>query len=205
MKRALRRRFVAGALVGALVGLFLGFNAGFFTIGYLANRLSKMPISDGAGRTSAPLAKPTLSKNLSPPSDLNFGLRLEDETGRPVSLGAFRGKVVFLNVWATWCQPCIAEMPALAALYKQVGSNPRLAFLSVAKDDSPTLHRFLAKEKLPFPVHRLPEGSEIEGTGTAVPVTLIAGRDGRILTRIVGAADWSDPSFVAELRMLVEK
>ncbi len=111
--------------------------------------------------------------------------------------------MIFLNLWATSYGPCLAEIPALGALYAKLGQDSRFAFLAVSKDDAPTLKRFLAKRKLSFPVYRLPEGSEIDGTGTAVPVTLIIDEHGKVLTRILGAADWTDEAFLADLRRAI--
>lgn len=196
-----RRRFLAGLLVGTLIGFILGFPVAFSTIAYL-----KHQVDMGRGtRYMPPLSSPTLGSRWGAP-DLDFGLRIEDESGRVTTLDPFRGKVIFVNLWATWCGPCLREMSSLAALYRQLGDDPRFAFVSIAKDDSSTeLRSFLAREKLPYPVYRLPEGSEIKGTGTAVPVTLVADRDGRILTRVMGVADWSDPKFVGELRALLSQ
>jgi thiol-disulfide isomerase/thioredoxin len=200
--------FGGGALALALA---VGFILGFFAAGRLVTR--SIESMGRLARTTSPpmpleqrvLPSIRLGDPPSPTLNLNFGLRLEDPDGKAISLSAFQGKVLFVNLWASYCGPCLTEMPALADLYKALGNDPRIAFLAVSKDDRQSLARFLARQKVPLPVYRLPEGSEIEGTGTAVPVTLIADENGKVVSRVFGAVNWNDPLLIADLKRLLTR
>ena len=113
-----------------------------------------------------------------------------DLSGRQVDLAAFRGKVVLLNFWATWCAPCRVELPRFAAWQKRYGTAG-LQVIAVSMDDDPALARTAAdKLQLNFPVV---QGDEELGTKyggvLGLPITFLIGRDGEVIARIKGATD----------------
>ena len=128
-----------------------------------------------------------------------------DETGKTVTLGDFRGQVVVLNLWATWCAPCKVEMPTLARLQAAYAVQPvRVIALSIDKDAdlqkvrdqlalTPPLKLYRDKAiRMPFALQPKAEG---------FPTTIIIDRRGRERARLSGGADWSSP----EARELVER
>jgi thiol-disulfide isomerase/thioredoxin len=122
---------------------------------------------------------------------------LEDLDGQAVSFSQFKGKTVFLNVWATWCPPCVAEMPSIARL----AENPRLRgknieFVCVSVDDNPqTVRRFLRDRRWSMTVlraHSLPPIFTTDG----IPATFVIAPEGKIVAAEVGSSDWDSPKVV---------
>lgn len=129
-------------------------------------------------------------------------LALRDHRGREVSLEGLRGKVVFVNFWATWCGPCREEMPSLEALARAFDPQDT-AFLAVSVDETwtPVDTFFGAGANPPFTVLLDADQSVSKRWGTEkFPESWVVGRDGRLLYRIVGARDWS----VTAARRLLE-
>lgn len=115
-----------------------------------------------------------------------------DATGAPVALSALKGKVVFINFWATWCPPCRAEMPSVNELYLHWKDNPGIVFLIVDADSQPEKAAAFMKEhgyQLPVAL----QAGEIPRnlySGT-LPTTLIVDKAGQIVFRETGAANYS--------------
>ena len=114
-----------------------------------------------------------------------------------------RGHVVLLNFWATWCAPCIVEMPGLEALQQQL---PQLRVIGVAFDeDAPTYQAYLARHPVSF-------FSVLDATGAAhtsfgtfrPPETYVIDKKGVIRRKFIGTQDWTSPEIVSSLRTLTE-
>ncbi|HUX67685.1 MAG TPA: TlpA disulfide reductase family protein [Terriglobales bacterium] len=131
----------------------------------------------------------------------DFHLTLRD--GRAVSLASYRGKVVLLNFWASWCPPCVEETPALNALAQEFPKG-NVVVLGVSIDEDPVAYRtFLANFHIAFPTARDPSQALMHRYGTVqIPETYIIAPDGRIARKLVSAADWTAPDMVAYLRRL---
>jgi len=116
---------------------------------------------------------------------------LEDLSGRRISLKDLRGKVVFLNFWATWCPPCVVEMPSMEELHKEFGNNG-LVILAINFRETPEqVNAFAKKHKLTFIMLLDSDGSVFElYQAWALPVTTIIGNGGEIVGRAMGARDW---------------
>jgi thiol-disulfide isomerase/thioredoxin len=129
---------------------------------------------------------------------------LVDLEGRSVELEQFRGRPIFLNVWATWCGPCVAELPAI----ERLATNPRLkdvAFLAVSTEDLETIRGFAAAKGLKVPFYHAPSGPPEVFDSPAIPATFIIAADGRIAAAQVGSAQWDDPSVVEFLERLTSR
>jgi thiol-disulfide isomerase/thioredoxin len=148
----------------------------------------------------APGRRPLLleGSGLSRPAD--YGWTLEDLKEQPLKFSRFEGKTVFLNVWATWCGPCVGEMPSIARL----AANPQLKernveFVCVSVDDSAeTVREYVANQKWPMTVlhsRSLPPVFQTDG----IPATFIIAPGGRIVAAEVGASDWDRPEVVSFL------
>ena len=120
---------------------------------------------------------------------------------RTVALDQFRGKPVLLNFWATWCQPCVEELPSLIALHQQM---PQLEILAVNVDHDATIYnQFLAEHPLPFDLVRDPaETSDRLYHTDGFPETFMIDSRGIVRRHMVGPQDWTTPSMLDFLRSL---
>ena len=133
-------------------------------------------------------------------------LRFVDGAGRALSLADFRGKVVLLNIWATWCPPCKIEMPSMERLHQKLaGTDFQLVAVSVDEEDSSVVNKFVKEYGLTFPVLHNQDGSirQIYQT-TGVPESFVIDRDGVIVKKVIGAADWDAPVNENLIRRLLD-
>jgi peroxiredoxin len=162
------------------------------------------PISVGTkapGFKATPLLEPVYPST----PNAQFASREVGDSAVARTLADYRGEVVLLNIWATWCAPCRAEMPSIEALHRAFG--PRgLKVVAVSVDDpgQQKLVRSFARELgltfeiLHDPTHDIQRAYQTTG----VPETFVLGRDGVIRKKIIGATDWSSPgtrALVAQL------
>ena len=113
---------------------------------------------------------------------------------RVKTLADYRGKVVLLNVWATWCEPCRVEMPSIEKLHREFGPEG-LAVVAVSVDDPGTedhVREFAKELGLTFEIlHDPTQSTRASYQVTGFPETFIIGREGTIRKKMIGAADWS--------------
>jgi cytochrome c biogenesis protein CcmG, thiol:disulfide interchange protein DsbE len=118
-----------------------------------------------------------------------------------VSLDQLRGKPVVLNFWATWCPPCVEELPSLLQLHKELGD--RVTILAVSEDaDDAAYKEFLQQHGVDLlTVRDSRHENEIYGT-FKFPETFILDRNGKIVRKFIGATDWTSPDIVDYLKKL---
>jgi cytochrome c biogenesis protein CcmG/thiol:disulfide interchange protein DsbE len=139
---------------------------------------------------------------------LDFPLQV---AGKPVHLSDFRGKVVVLNFWASWCQPCVEEAPSLNRLEKYIASHDALLIGVAADENSAAYEKFLQDQAIVFATYRDPatknERSPIaDSYGTTMyPETYIIGRDGKIARKLIGYQQWDSPQMLAYFDSLLGK
>lgn len=128
--------------------------------------------------------------------------------GEKVSMAELRGKVVFLNIWATWCGPCREEMPSMEKLYERMRNKPGFVMLAVSQDTSgrQTVADYVKKHGYHFEVLLDPDNKVAEAYGiTGVPETFIIGRNGRIVAHHAGAFNWAKPDVRTALDELLDE
>jgi len=115
---------------------------------------------------------------------------------KTVKLSQFRGKPVLLNFWATWCSPCVQEVPALVALQQQMGD--RVTIVAVSMDvDEDAYKAFTAKRMPGLLTVRDPDHKSSALYGTyAYPESFLIGKDGKIQRKFIGAVDWNSPEML---------
>ncbi|MDA3941944.1 MAG: TlpA disulfide reductase family protein [Bacteroidetes bacterium] len=118
-----------------------------------------------------------------------FNWTLTSSNGNPVALSAFEGKVIFLNFWATWCPPCIAEMPDIQELYNKYGD--RVAFLLVTDEKPETVTAFMERKGFEMPVFYHRQAVPGLFASQSIPTTFIINPNGKIVIRKTGAAKWN--------------
>jgi len=126
-------------------------------------------------------------------------------TGTPRTLANYRGHVLLLNVWATWCEPCRVEMPAIERLHNLVTDTAfRIVSVSIDKEDSSGVTAFARSYGLTFPILQNQSGDiqDLYQT-TGVPESFVIDRNGVIMKKVIGAAEWDAPVNVDLIHSLI--
>lgn len=150
---------------------------------WFANRRLDAPVQDAA-------------------TSLLFAMTLPDATGTQQPLAQWRGRLLVVNFWATWCPPCVEEMPELSELHRELA--PRgLAMIGIGIDTQPKIAEFAAKSPVSYPLVVAGMGGTEIGRrfgnqAGVLPFTVLVGRDGRIAHRLLGRVD------IVRLRMMAE-
>ena len=129
---------------------------------------------------------------------------LQTLTGETLSLSGLQGKVVFLNFWATWCGPCVIEMPSMEAIYKRYREKG-LEILAVNFGESQAeVQAFMNNHGLSFPALLDEDGRTGGSYGIqAIPTSFLIDRDGNVVSRLVGSIDWDTPEIHAVIESLL--
>ncbi len=126
--------------------------------------------------------------------------------GTPVSLDEYRGKVVLLNVWATWCPPCRTELPSMQRTFKALQDKGFMILGVNVGEKWDTVAPFLEDFSLTYPILLDKDSSAMAEWGImGLPTTFIVDRQGRVTHRIVGGRDWDDPAFRARLTAIIDQ
>lgn len=127
--------------------------------------------------------------------------RIRSLDGKSVGLGAFKGKVVFLDFWGTYCGPCLAEIPGIERLAQSLG-NENVAFVAVTREKPERVQEFLRKNHPAIPIYladeKLPPDLPVQG----IPATYILDRNGIAVFRSEGGSNWDDDGVRAFIRAL---
>jgi peroxiredoxin len=133
----------------------------------------------------------------------DFSLKLVD--GRTITLGALKGKVVFLNFWATWCPPCREEMPSMEILYRRFRDQGLELVAVDIMEGGKAVSAFLSDNNLSFPAALDSNGRVSNRYGIqAIPATFIIDRDGKIILHTVGGRNWNTPAIIAAFGELLD-
>ncbi|RMD85877.1 MAG: TlpA family protein disulfide reductase [Candidatus Dadabacteria bacterium] len=145
------------------------------------------------------------------PGDFAPNFSARDITGKKVSLADFRGKVVLINFWASWCAPCVQEMPSLERLYERLQSRGLVVLAIGVDDEEKNLRAFVEEYDLTFPVLLDLQG-KIKHTYrvSGVPESLVVDRSGKLAmirdpqddlptVRMIGPREWDSPNVVARI------
>lgn len=131
------------------------------------------------------------------PAAFDYNFTIKDLEGNRIPFDTFKGKVIFLNMWATWCGPCRTEMPGIQSLYEKVDKEKVVfVMLSIDKDgDLPRVVDYLAAKSFTFgaflPSGYLPEQLQVP----SIPTTFVISPDGKVVKKEVGTMQYDTPEF----------
>jgi thiol-disulfide isomerase/thioredoxin len=134
------------------------------------------------------------------PFDYNFTVR--DLQGNVVDFNQFKGKTVFLNLWATWCGPCVAELPSIDALYGKMDKDKTVFIVLNWFEDSKKVAKFIKNKNFTFPVYVVDGDVPKQLNVASIPVTFVISPDGNIATKKVGSANYDTDKFKTYLEGL---
>lgn len=131
--------------------------------------------------------------------DFNF----VDEKGNVQNTSSLRGKIVFINFWASWCPPCRAEFPSIEKLYTQFKDNPDVFFLTINEDSDPVAGKaYLHKEKFSIPMYRSNGRVPSEIYAGTLPTTIVLNKNGEISFHHKGFANCASSKFIKQIEEL---
>jgi thiol-disulfide isomerase/thioredoxin len=162
------------------------------------------PAASGTGGVSKDLASGALAAFLIHPQPKPLpDLAFQDGAGKPLQLSDWKGRVVLLNLWATWCAPCRKEMPDLSKLEKELGSDQfEVVAVSVDRKGAEASAAFLKETGVDnLKLYVEPSTKIVNDVQSAgLPATLLIDREGREVGRILGPADWASPEAQALIK-----
>lgn len=138
-------------------------------------------------------------------SDSDFDFLLEDVNGNRVSLSEFKGDIIFINVWASWCPPCIAEMPTIETLHENVDSRENIRFILLSMDEQrQKAVDFIENREIEVPYYF--PASPLPGKlhSPYLPTTYVLSKEGQIIYKKEGIADYSSMNFARWMIELAE-
>jgi len=134
----------------------------------------------------------------------NYNLQVKDLKGNVVHMKNYRGKIIFLNFWATWCMPCVAELPSINRLYNQF-KDENIVFLLISKEKVEKVQHYKTKKNYDVPFQIIDDESFIPAMYRAqsIPTTFIIDKEGQIVKAGIGAEDWDDKEFVEAIQKML--
>lgn len=133
----------------------------------------------------------------------SLDLRFKDQNGKTVSLNELKGKVVFVNFWATWCPPCLAEMPSINKLYEQHKNNADVVFIMLDADNNfEKATGYMKSREYTMPVYQMASSVPEQLFAGSLPTTVVFDKQGRLSFKHEGAANYNSKKFVAFIEKL---
>lgn len=191
MEKKKKRELIEWAvIVGVMVTLYL---TGLHT--EVIGTIQRGVLATGILSPSQPDEVPVLK-------DSDYQFQLEDLQGNISSFSDLKGKTVFVNLWATWCPPCIAEMPEIQNLYDDTLSDD-IAFVMISLDDDKEKpKKFIARKEYTFPVYTLVSGLPAVFHSQSIPTTFVISPEGKLVVQQYGMASYNTKGFKEMLRSL---
>ena len=144
-----------------------------------------------SGAMNATTDAPALAKSF------NYNFKVKDLSGNVIDFKDFKGKTIFLNVWATWCGPCRVEMPSIQKLYDKIDKE-KIVFVMLAVDEPKSFDKvvnFVKEKEYTFPVYVPHEFLPDQLMVRSIPTTFVVNAEGKIATQESGAANYDTEEF----------
>ena len=133
-------------------------------------------------------------------------LQFSDLDNNIFSIQGFKGKNLFINYWATWCNPCLAEMPYMAELYEKYKNEDDIVFLYLSREELNTIKNYIPKDESlqNLPIYKIITDDEFFAT-SGIPTTFIINSNGEVVVKDLGSALWNDQSVFKFIDQLIEE
>jgi thiol-disulfide isomerase/thioredoxin len=139
-------------------------------------------------------------------SQANADFDFTDGKGSVQSTSSLRGKVVFINFWASWCPPCRAEFPSIETFYTQFKDNPDIYFLTINEDNDPATGKaYLDKERFSVPMYQSSGTVPAEVYSGSLPTTVVLDKNGKVRFHHTGFANYASDKFVKQIEELINE
>ena len=183
---------------GVLIGIFVL----LYVTGWHTQVIGTMQ----RGMLATGLITPNIPGELEEFEDVSREYYFADEDARVQSLARYEGDVIFMNVWATWCPPCIAEMPSIYSLYNKFNEEDNVTFLLVSVDeDFEKAKEFMAARDFSIPIYHFRTRAPGTYESSAIPTTYVITPDGKLAFKKEGLAKYDTPEFEQFLRDLAKR
>ncbi len=153
---------------------------------------------------SVGLFKAEINKNEANNLPETASFSFTDSAGITATTAGLKGKVVFINFWASWCPPCRAEMPSLDELYKKLQNDDRFVFLFISEDeDKSNAIKYLKKNRFTIPLYTRSGAIPNEIFSGTLPTTVVINKDGKVVLKHEGLAGYNTEAFIRQLKDLL--
>lgn len=187
-------QFVKPLIVAFIILAFLQVTGLFGEVAYVTQRAA---LSTGLMNAGIP-------DNVVKQEDFDYAFTLKDSQGNRIPAEQLKGKVIFINLWATWCGPCRAEMPDIQKLYNKV-KDERIAFvmLSIDRDNAAQkVREYVSKKSFTFPIY-MPSGYLTDQLNVpSIPTTFVISKKGKVVMKEVGTKNYNTDKFLKFLNEL---
>lgn len=165
----------------------------------------RLAIGGAINRVKAFVVDPSIKDDgkLIPENDFNWSLQEID--GSKINLSQSKSKVIFINLWATWCPPCVGEMPEIQALYDRFKDNKNIDFYLITNDKISKIKSFIEKRGYTFPVYHSLSDTPISFRTRSIPTTFVISKSGKIVIQKTGAANWGGNKMIKIVDELIKK
>ena len=167
----------------------------------------RMKIMSMVNKGKMMIIKPSLNsvENTMTLNDSDYQLMFHDLKGENFDFSKVKGKVIFINFWATWCPPCVAELQSIQELYNLYKDNNQVAFLIVGNEEPDVIQNFITNKSYSFPVYinkfQLPDLLKTTG----IPATFVISKKGKIVVSEEGAMNWASDDMKKIMNNLIKE
>ncbi|OGP93013.1 MAG: hypothetical protein A2156_05760 [Deltaproteobacteria bacterium RBG_16_48_10] len=195
MTEILNKNFFFGGSAGIVIIILIPVVEGYLFIGWYSGE--NLPGGEKILESSLE-ASPLPSAVLA-----DYDWTVQSLEGQDFKRTNAKWKVVFLNFWATWCSPCIAEMPSIQRLYEKL-KDKGIVFACISNEEASKVSRFVRRKGFTFPIYTMRGLPPVVFNTQRVPATFILSRDGRIALEHIGSAKWDDNKSVDFIKGLIK-
>lgn len=165
---------------------------------------TRQPIQIFINKGITLIVKPSVIEDAERKVITNYNWKLRDLSKTDFDFNAAKGKVVVINFWATWCPPCIAEMPSMELLYQNYKDNDEVVFLFVSNEDVAVIQKFMFKKEYTFDVYQSVTEYPKEFNVSSIPRTFVISKKGGIVIDKTGPADWNSERVTTTIDALLK-